>query len=139
MSLFSKNLRYLRKKKGLNQDEISILFDKKPNTVGNWENKKSEPSLAELMKLSEFFQVNLQELLETDLESGSSSQEGQTGNSGSPTIEKTNLTAAPAIEGSQDAFWLIMREIRALNDKVDLLVSSQETTGSKKNSDKSYH
>jgi transcriptional regulator with XRE-family HTH domain len=138
MSLFSKNLRFLRKKKGMNQDEISVLFDKKPNTVGNWENKKSEPSLAELMKLSEFFQVNLQELLNTDLE-GVSSQEEQTLNTGSPTVEKTNLAAAPVVEGSQDAFWLIMREIRALNDKVDLLVSSLESTGPKRNSDKSYH
>jgi transcriptional regulator with XRE-family HTH domain len=55
MSLFSKNLRFLRKKGSYNQEEISFLFNKKANTVGNWENQKSEPNLAELMKLGEYF------------------------------------------------------------------------------------
>ncbi len=68
MSLFSKNLRFLRKKGNHNQDEISILFNKRANTIGNWENQKSEPSLAELIKLGEYFKVSIQELLHADLE-----------------------------------------------------------------------
>src|SRR5450755_1527426 len=68
MSLFSKNLRFLRKKGNHNQDEISILFNKRANTIGNWENQKSEPNLGELIKLGEYFKVNIQDLLHTDLE-----------------------------------------------------------------------
>ena len=68
MSLFSKNLRFLRKKGNHNQDEIAILFNKQANTIGNWENRKSEPSLQELIKLGEFFKVSTGDLLQTDLE-----------------------------------------------------------------------
>src|ERR1700704_2016964 len=68
MSLFSKNLRFLRKKGNHNQDEIAILFRKRANTIGNWENQKSEPSLTELMKLGEFFKVSVEDLLHTDME-----------------------------------------------------------------------
>ncbi len=66
MSLFSKNLRFLRKKGSLSQEEISLLFNKRANTIGNWENQKSEPSLAELIRLGEYFNVSIQELLHTD-------------------------------------------------------------------------
>src|SRR6516165_2297598 len=75
MNLFSKNLRYLRKKGNHNQDEIALLFNKQPNTIGNWENRKSEPGLAELLRLAEFFKVSAEDLLQKDLElevSGSS-------------------------------------------------------------------
>src|ERR1700732_1716471 len=68
MNLFSRNLRFLRKKGNHNQDEISLLFDKRANTIGNWENQKSEPSLAELIKLGEYFKVRIQDLLHKDLE-----------------------------------------------------------------------
>ncbi len=63
MSIFSKNLRFLRKKGNHNQEDIAILFKKKANTIGNWENQKSEPALAELMKLADFFQVSTENLL----------------------------------------------------------------------------
>jgi transcriptional regulator with XRE-family HTH domain len=144
MSLFSKNLRFLRKKGNLNQDEISILFKKRANTIGNWENQKSEPSLTELIKLGEFFKVSIQDLLHADMEK-------QTDHSGPETISpvparhliKSYSIQEPvtgiAREGSQDAFWLILRELRAIDEKVDLLVSGMESTGFKRNSDKSYH
>jgi transcriptional regulator with XRE-family HTH domain len=144
MSLFSKNLRFLRKKGNQNQDEISNLFNKRANTIGNWENQKSEPSLAELMKLGEYFNVSVQDLLLTDLEVQPIYQ--------SPGISAPASTAEKvksyplgepissiASEASPDGFWLILRELRALNEKVDLLVSGTGNTGIKKNSDKSYH
>jgi transcriptional regulator with XRE-family HTH domain len=142
MSLFSKNLRFLRKKGSYNQEEISILFNKKANTIGNWENQKSEPNLAELMKLGEYFKVSVQELLHTDLEAQSFQQ-----NSG-PITDKTiaNSKAFPVqepvnsiSEGSEDAFWIILRELRAMNEKLDLLSSRMESSSLTMNSDKSSH
>jgi transcriptional regulator with XRE-family HTH domain len=144
MSLFSKNLRFLRKKGNLNQEQISLLFNKRANTIGNWENQKSEPSLAELMKLGEYFQVSTEDLLHTNLEQQNLFGEllGRT-----PVIadQRTKLksTEEPssimAGESNPDAFWFILRELRALSEKVDLLVSGMETTGTQKKSDKSYH
>ncbi|HEY4937185.1 MAG TPA: helix-turn-helix transcriptional regulator [Puia sp.] len=144
MSLFSKNLRFLRKKGNHNQDEISLLFNKRANTIGNWENQKSEPSLAELMKLGEYFKVSIQDLLHTDLEAFSFHHNAE--RQYTETSEQ-NIKSYPlqepiinvANEGSQDAFWIILKELRAVNEKVDLLVSRMEPTAYKKNSDKSYH
>ncbi|MEJ0083302.1 MAG: hypothetical protein WDM78_20650 [Puia sp.] len=47
--------------------------------------------------------------------------------------------SASAKEGSPDAFWLILRELRVISEKLDSLVSGTEPGGFKKNSDKSYH
>ncbi len=146
MSLFSKNLRYLRKKGNHNQDEIALLFRKRANTIGNWENQKSEPSLTELMKLGEFFKVSVEDLLHTDMEK-----------SPDPALIKSVIPAASAKvpvtsfsiqesghtmatrDGSPDAFWLILRELRVIGEKLDGLVSGMEPGTFKKNSDKSYH
>jgi transcriptional regulator with XRE-family HTH domain len=146
MSLFSKNLRFLRKKGSHNQDEIAILFRKRANTIGNWENQKSEPSLTELMKLGEFFNVSVEDLLHTDMEKTGDSlivvspASAVTRNAPVTSFsiqESAHSTAAR--EGSPDAFWLILRELRVISEKLDTLVSGIEPGGFKKKSDKSYH
>jgi transcriptional regulator with XRE-family HTH domain len=146
MSIFSKNLRYLRKKGNHNQDEIAILFRKRANTIGNWENQKSEPSLAELMKLGEFFKVSAEDLLNTDMEKLSESPVTNpivsTASAKTPVASfsiQESVHAVAAKAGSPDAFWLILRELRVISEKLDSLVSGIEPGGYKKNSDKSYH
>lgn len=144
MSFFSKNLRFLRKRGNYNQDEISILFNKKANTVGNWENQKSEPSLAELIKLGEYFKVSVQDLLHTDLEAESFQQNLEAkGSDNGVRIPKSYSLQEPVnnivSEGGEDAFWVILRELRAVNEKLDLLASRMESPTLKINSDKSSH
>ncbi len=145
MNLFSKNLRFLRKKGNHNQDAVSILFNKRANTVGNWENQKSEPNLAELMKLGEFFNVSVQDLLHTDMENQTETRETENvlQASAKPLIKSHSLqdvvSSTTSKEGSPDAFWMILRELRAIDEKVDLLVSGMGAAGFKKNSDKSNH
>ena len=141
MSLFSKNLRFLRKKGNYKQEEIAALFNKQANTIGNWENQKSEPNLAELQKLSEYFRVDAQELLNNDLESQSFRQSKESGTIGfqsdSNQIEEALKTFAN--DGSQDAFWVILRELRLVHEKLDLLLSRMEFASLQKSSDKSSH
>lgn len=145
MNLFSKNLRFLRKKGNHNQDEISILFNKRANTIGNWENQKSEPNLAELMKLGEFFHVSVQDLLHTDMENQPETPVPETisATQAKPFVKSQSIrdviSGTTAKEGSPDAFWMILRELRAIDEKVDLLVSGMGAAGLKKNSDKSNH
>jgi len=141
MHLFSKNLRFLRKKGNHNQEAIAILFNKRANTIGNWENQKSEPSLSELMKLASFFQVSTEDLLHTDLESlhAAHSSPAVFGGQQTKAIAVSEVTAAIPGEAGNEAFWLILRELRAMQIKVDLLVAHAESAGSKRNSDKSYH
>ena len=146
MSVFSKNLRYLRKRGNHNQDEIAILFRKRANTIGNWENQKSEPSLTELMKLGEFFKISVEDLLHTDMEklsdpplTKSVSAVSVKAPVTSLSIQEPSAQAMAAREGSPDAFWLILRELRVIGEKLDLLASGIEPGGFKKTSDKSYH
>ena len=144
MSQFSKNLRFLRKKGSHNQEEIAILFNKRANTIGNWENQKSEPSLSELMKLGDFFQVTTEDLLHSDLELKSQQASGHLPGITAP--DQALMAHLPkdtaqhsAAEAGPDAFWLILREIRALHAKLDLLMADVASAGIKKNSDKSYY
>jgi transcriptional regulator with XRE-family HTH domain len=142
VSLFSKNLRFLRKRENLNQEQIAVLFNKKANTIGNWENQKSEPSLAELIRLGEYFKVTTQDLVHTDLEnhSGSAGMVPRPKKDQNVKLYETQeVSTSIANEDNPDAFWIILRELRALNQKVDLLVSDLNSTGLKRNSDKSYH
>ena len=44
-----------------------MLFNKKANTVGNWENGKTEPSIPELLVISGYFGVNLEDLLRSEM------------------------------------------------------------------------
>jgi transcriptional regulator with XRE-family HTH domain len=144
MSSFSKNLRYLRKKGNLNQDEISSLFNKRANTIGNWENGKSEPSLAELIKLGAYFNVSLQAMLNADLEKESGQEvtglkEQVSVISGSITSPLQVSAPGQLQEGDSDSFWIILRELRAVNEKLDLLKAGLPYSGSALNSDKSSH
>jgi transcriptional regulator with XRE-family HTH domain len=141
MSLFSKNLRFLRKRGSLKQEDISVLFNKQANTVGNWENGKSEPSLTELIKLSEYFRVSVQDLLNYDLESRPSRQIKEPVPIGfqSDSNRTEEVFNSPAVEGGQDAFWVILRELRSVHEKLDLLMSRMNSTSFQKSSDKSSH
>ena len=143
MSLFSKNLKFLRKKGNYKQDGISLLFNKRANTIGNWENGKSQPSMEELIKLGGYFKVSIQEFLQEDLEmkfklqdrENSSEQAGHT----IPAHRLQEPLSSTANEGNPEGFWVILRELRAINEKIDLLASGMEISSFKRNSDKSAH
>jgi transcriptional regulator with XRE-family HTH domain len=64
---FSKNLLYLRKKAGKSQAAIALQLSKGQTTIGNWENAYSEPSLAEIVEISNIFGINTSDLLTVDL------------------------------------------------------------------------
>ena len=67
MNHLGKNLRYLRKKSSKTQSELASLIKKGQTTIGNWENGISEPSIDELLLLSNYFDIPVDILLKTDL------------------------------------------------------------------------
>lgn len=68
MNNISDNLKVLRKQKGLIQADFEELMGIKRTTLASWENKKSQPSIDEIYRLSEFFDISCDELLFKDLE-----------------------------------------------------------------------
>lgn len=61
------NLRYLRTKIGINQDELGEIIGKKRSIIGTYESGKSQPNIDTLLKLADFFKVSLNELITIDL------------------------------------------------------------------------
>lgn len=69
MTIFAKNVRYLRKKKNLSQDELAeMLGYKSYTTIQKWEQATNEPTFAKAKTLSEILGYSMQEMAKIDLE-----------------------------------------------------------------------
>ena len=65
----AKNIRYLRKKMGLSQDDLAKKFGYKSyTTIQKWESGVSEPPFKQLTALSKLFEVDMDTLINCDLE-----------------------------------------------------------------------
>jgi len=67
-TFFSKNLIYLRKKKGLNQTEAATALNLTRSTFSNYELSQSEPNLTKILEIAHFFGVTVDDLLSKELE-----------------------------------------------------------------------
>ena len=65
----AQNLKYLRKQKGLNQNDLAEILGIKRSTVGNWETDRREPELNMLVYIAKYFRVTIDDLLLKDLRS----------------------------------------------------------------------
>lgn len=68
MSQFHSNLKFLRNKKGLSQQELSDQLQMGRSTLAEYERGKAEPSMGTLIRLAEIFQVSLDDLVRKNLE-----------------------------------------------------------------------
>ena len=62
------SLKEIRKKLGYSQNEIALKLGVHNTTYGNWELGKTEPDIKNLIKLADFYNVTIDELVgrETD-------------------------------------------------------------------------
>lgn len=67
MSVFSRNLRFLRVQRGLNLDEFDFIGIKK-GTMSNYELGKTEPKFDTLLSLSNFFGISVDDFLTKTLD-----------------------------------------------------------------------
>lgn len=65
--MFGKNIKYLRKKNGMTQQEFGDLFGKSSDAVSAWERGLRIPIVEETMKVAERFNVLVVDLIEKDL------------------------------------------------------------------------
>ncbi len=68
MSLFARNIHFLRKKKELQQAEMPDVIGIARATWSDYENARTEPKIEVLLKISDFFGIMLDDLLRKDLE-----------------------------------------------------------------------
>jgi len=66
--MFSKNLRFLRKQRGMSQDDIAKLLGYKSfTTIQKWEDGSTEPSVAKVKMLADLFGVSINDFISKDL------------------------------------------------------------------------
>lgn len=58
----------LRKKKGISQEELAEKIEVTRQTISNWETGETSPNLEQAAKLSQFYQVSLDELVGNDIQ-----------------------------------------------------------------------
>lgn len=68
--MLEKNLKYLRRKHQLSQQGLSEALGIPRTTLGDYERGKTEPNINMLIKMSTYFDVNVDELLKQDLTHG---------------------------------------------------------------------
>jgi len=67
LSYFKKNLKFLRKKKQLTQEDFALKVGVNRPIIGSYEEGRAEPKFETLLNISHFFKVKLDDLLEKDL------------------------------------------------------------------------
>ena len=61
--MFGENLKTLRKNKGITQEELAVRLNVVRQTISKWEKGQSVPDAEMLVKLAEFFEVPVSQLL----------------------------------------------------------------------------
>ena len=71
---FSSNLRYLRKERGMSQDELADKLGYKSfTTIQKWESGVSEPSVSTLKVIANIFGISMDQMINQNLSAPSSS------------------------------------------------------------------
>jgi len=120
MHFLGKNLRYLRKQSSKTQSEIASLIQKGQTTIGNWENGISEPSLNELLIISNYFDITVDTLLKADL---AETQIPVARPAGIPRIYIPNDKEPPKTEEPGNAMAYVLKEIRDMQQKIEQLTA----------------
>ena len=69
MSLINNNIKYLRKEKGWTQQDLADELGVKRPQIGSYEEGRADPRIQTLMKLSNLFNISIDDLLGKDLSS----------------------------------------------------------------------
>lgn len=67
MSIFSDNIAFLRKQKGLSQEALAEELNSTRSAIGGYEEDRNEPSMDLLIRMSDYFDVSLDNLIRKKL------------------------------------------------------------------------
>ena len=60
---FANNLKFLRLQKNITQEELGKRLGKDYSTIGKWENGTRSPIMEDVIKIAEYFNVSLTDLI----------------------------------------------------------------------------
>lgn len=119
-NLFAKNLKYLRIQKGETQSGMAIHVGKGQTTIGNWETGVSQPNIEELLLLSNFFGVDVGNLIAADLVAPHQLHESETVYNAAPEdaiLQRDAVIAA--LNGQIEALKMTVAQMQARLDELD--------------------
>ena len=140
MNYFAKNLRFIRKQSRITQQELALHVNKGQTTVGNWENEISEPSMDELIIVSNYFGISIADFLLEDAEKGNLLGKKGVLNTPPKNRQKGNLKGnlmgnlmdekgafygegisqnRELNEAKDSAIWLLLQEQKRISEKLD--------------------
>lgn len=143
MILFHINLRYVCKAFGITQQSLARLMKKTQTTIGNWQSGKSQPSLEELLILSNYFAIDLTTFVAVDIEKenliGEESIKNFDVRKGRKIIPANNTLKAPVSanyeyrlpesqvsDEDKTTNWVVLNELRNLSQKIDQVKLSMD-------------
>ena len=97
------NIKFLRKRVGLTQNELAAKIGKVPVTVSDYEKGKTVPPIEIALKLCDIFQVSLDDLVNTDLKKAGFPSKAQKGASPEPGLELLNRLLLQKLEEAGEA------------------------------------
>jgi len=112
------NLKTLRKRRNLTQDELAIALDMKRSTLSGYENRVAEPGLQDVVRLAAFFHVSIDSFLTTDFGTLSEFQ-----------IHQMELGSDPYVRGS--SLRVLATTVDAQNNENIELVEEKARAGYK--------
>ena len=63
MSLFGKNIKYIRQSNGFSQQQFAGLFELSRASIGSYEEGRAEPKIETLIKIANHFHVTVDQLV----------------------------------------------------------------------------
>lgn len=67
MSVISSNIKFLRNKKGMSQTALAEAVDLKRGNIASYEKELAQPSIENLVKLADYFKIDINQLIKTDM------------------------------------------------------------------------
>jgi transcriptional regulator with XRE-family HTH domain len=126
MHFLGKNIRHLRKQFSQTQSELAEMMDKGQTTIGNWENGVSEPSVEELLILSNFFGTPIDLLIKVDLaltnwEVGKAGKDDKKKDPVLKTYDHGTIEETMVKEPEGSDLTAIMKRLDKMQQQIDLL------------------
>ncbi len=103
MSIISSNIKYLRNKKGISQTALADAVSLKRGNIASYEKELAQPGVDNLIKLADYFKVDLNEFIKIDLSD----------------INNSDLNHPKKIGKDHDLFQGLMDRVTALKGQPD--------------------
>lgn len=134
MKNLKENLKTLRRKFAVTQEELALQVNKNKTTIGNWETGLAEPSIDNLLILAQYYGVSVDFLLMDDIEKSSlitaehilkmkSKQKGKAVPVGKKykIYGEEDSPESLVSEAQELSNWAVLKAVKELSGKVDQL------------------